>query len=1175
MRWWLKLLLALFLLAAVIGVGSYYYLFHMHGMEDIIAGQLTSMLRDHLPVKISVGEISGDLIEDIVFEDVSVRYDDSVGGGDLFVAKRITAAYKLSNLLNKTYLFQYVWLDSARLSLVTDSAGTIIFPHASPQTRTGETIAPDVTVDKVLLNQCMVTLTRPHDTLRVFDINWDGALKFENGTLAADIRQASLNSNRSAFRIPSLAGKITYASGKIATQDLTVTDKGGRLKVSGTYDVESRSGQMAFNADDADLKAISSIFGIDLAGTVDAYGNVSISGGEVSGTVALGGKFLMADLENLAVNFRFSKNHLYLDTIDGIALGSCALQGRAEFDLGARPEQYSASLELANFNLAKLVPNTFQSDLSGHIDLRGSSFKNDSLTLRIAAELTESTFDDYPIQTGSGAMVITTRSISFPDTFFVSYFENDFSVSGAVEYSGEINLAVEARLANLDRYRGKLFLDQPGGRGYGEAVISGPASDPHLDGFFASDSIWLYGLYGDSCDVSYHVQRFLSAPRGAVEARFFSGTLWQVPYDTAYTVLGLDSDVVHIDTVCAVSPDARAAAAGELRYLAYPQQLTIDTLTLSVLKQTLHNRGKIEIAVDSTGFDFQKAAIVSGPTMLMALGRVNYDESMHLALSADDIPVNNWLQLFRQDIPADGRASFRSDLSGSFRNPVFTLQAQFDSVSYDSLVLGDLRLAGRYQQLVFTLDSLLLESHPGHYAAHGMLNVDIDFTSDSLVVPLDQPFDISISAADSRFDLVTLLLPNVEDLQGNFLADFRLFGTPNNPHLEGTALLNNARLKYFDLAAIIYADSASVRMNDNQIIIDRIDTYVKNPRAATGKSYAYIDGVITVKSLSMMNYALDIDIPKGFPVKYDLDDIDGIVEGQLHIEGDTPPTVTGDLTVTSARYLVNFASAEEGSPLMMLLSGDKTWNLNINVEVLSNYWIRNDDIDAEFSGQLNVIRDSGNYRFIGEMEILRGRGFLFDKTFQIDPGSKVIYNNIDTLNPTLDITAYTKIAGISQSPDSTKQNIELGLHITGTLENPEFNTVGSEFGRSDILPLLVANYAANDTSQATTMTKIEQRVTGLVSSQVSQLGTRRLGVETFEIDPTYGGRFDPMKSTITIGGYLLPNTLPNFYVYGRSQVQKLGQEVGFEYRFNKSFMLEGLKDEEDLYHLNLKLKWEF
>ena len=1174
MRRWLKLLLIFVVLVVVIGVASYVYLFQMHGLEDIVAGQLSSMISKTWPLRITVGHISGDYFESVVLEDVSVRHRDSTDS-ELFTAKRITLEYKLSNLINRSYLFRYVWLDSAHLMLTADSSGRILLPKAQTQTTSTGSKTPDVTIDKLLLAQCAVTITRPRDTLELFNIFWDGALKVEDGTLATDIRQASLSSNRKALQLSSLAGKITYADGRVTTQDLTINEKDGRIKVSGMYDLRARAGQLTFNADDADLKAISSAFGVNLSGTVDAYGNLNLTDNKVSGHVALGGRFLMADLENLAVDFRYDKGRLYLDTINGIALGSCTLNGHAEFNLGVKPEQYSASLDIANFNLKHLLPNTFTSDLTGHLDLSGSSFKNDSLRLRIATTLNESSFDDYPIQTGSGTMIITTRDISFPDSFFVSYFENEFAVSGTVQYSGEMDLAVRAQLANLDRYRGKLFLDQPGGRGYGEATITGPSKDPHLDGYFVSDSVWLYGMYADSCDVSFHVQRFLSAQRGSVEARFFSGTLWDVAYDTAYTVLGLDSDIVHIDTAFAIGPDMRAVGSGELQHLVYPQHLAIDTLELALLKQTLYNRGKIEIAIDSAGFDFQKAAIISGPTMLMALGRIDYDESMRLAVSANDIPVDNWLRLFRQDIPADGRASFRSDISGNFRNPVFTLDARLDSLTYDSLVLGDVNISGRYGQQVFTLDSLLLESHPGHYFASGMLNVEIDFTSDSLIMPLDQPLDISISAEDTRFDLVTLLLPNVEDLQGHFRADFRLFGTPDNPHLEGTATLDSARLKYFDLTNIILADSASVRMKDNQIIIDRIDAYVENPKAATGRSYAYIDGAITVKSLSVMNYDVDIDISKGFPVKYDLDDIDGIVEGWLHIEGDTPPTVSGDLTVTSARYLVNFASEEEGSPLMMLLSGDKSWDLNINVDVLSNYWIKNDDIDAEFSGQLNIIRDSGNYRFIGEMEILRGRGFLFDKTFQIDPGSRVIYNDIDTLNPTLDITAYTKIVGVSQYPDSSNEQIELGLHITGTLENPEFNTVGDGFSRSDILPLLVANYAASDSNQAGAMTKIEQRMTGLVSSQVSQLGTRqlsRLGVETFEIDPSYGGKLDPLRSKVTLGFY----TSPNLYIYGRSQLsQKLGQEVGFEYRFNKSFMLEGLKDEEDLYHLNLKLKWEF
>jgi len=59
---------------------------------------------------------------------------------------------------------------------------------------------------------------------------------------------------------------------------------------------------------------------------------------------------------------------------------------------------------------------------------------------------------------------------------------------------------------------------------------------------------------------------------------------------------------------------------------------------------------------------------------------------------------------------------------------------------------------------------------------------------------------------------------------------------------------------------------------------------------------------------------------------------------------------------------------------------------------------------------------------------------------------------------------------------------------------------------------------------------------------------------------------------VTLGFY----TFQNLYIYGRSRLDVVqGQEVGFEYRFNKSLIFEGRKDEDELYHLDLKLHWEF
>jgi hypothetical protein len=438
---------------------------------------------------------------------------------------------------------------------------------------------------------------------------------------------------------------------------------------------------------------------------------------------------------------------------------------------------------------------------------------------------------------------------------------------------------------------------------------------------------------------------------------------------------------------------------------------------------------------------------------------------------------------------------------------------------------------------------------------------------------LDQPMDVQITAHDSRFDLVSLVLPSVEQLDGDFAADFGLSGTPNDPDLEGHAFVRKARLKYFDLVDTLFSDSLGVTMHNNRIRIDQARAYSPKP-----KYPILFNGEIIVKSLDNFYYDVDVSIPEPLRITYELEDIETTAKGNLHIGGDSPPLVTGDVELVSMRYLVNFAEPYEGSPIMTALTMDNSWDLNLSVDIPSNYWIKNDDIDAELAGQINLIREDGVMRFIGEMEIMRGRGFLFDKTFQLESGGLVVFEGNEVPNPRLDLIGHTRVSGVSQSPldneEVVREQIELCIHATGTLDVPEIDPCeGSQLSREDIVPLIVANYYESDSVTATG--RLEQSISGIVGSTISQIGGRglnKLGVETFEIDPYYEGEFDPLKARVLVGFY----TAPNLYIYGRSALTfESLQEVGFEYRFNKNFLMEGRSDEDQLYRLSLKLHWEF
>ena len=1181
MRRWKKIFLTFVILIVVIIGGGYLYLFQLGGIERIINGRIDSLIEARYPLQINIGRIKGNYFSDLVLKDVEVIYSDSNYHYRMLYAPRLNFSYSLANLWNKRYLFDFIAIDSADVTLIQDSTGRYILPDFSGSDKGDgqKKSLPVISIDDLKIKNTGVNLIRREDTLTFGNILFDVSIKSEVETYAINIRRLNFESNREEFNLASAGGKITYSDKNLVFQDLTFTSADSRLRATGIMGLEGPTGHVEFELDNIRLEDVSSFIGPNLKGLVDVTGNLTFDSTVLLGTVDVGGDLFFARFENLFVDFFYSDKLLVFDTLYGTIFGNCAIDGKGEIDFNQKPETYLLDARIKNFQLENLIKNVLPSDLSGHIVLNGEAFNSDDLVLDIDADLYESSFNEYSFHTANGNMTITTDSITFANPFTITYHENKFLIFGKIDYRNDVDLNIAAFLDNLDRYREKIFLDQPGGRGYAEIDLTGETRDPDMRGYFESDSLWLYGFYSDSFYADIDINGFLYGHRGEINLDYFSGGAWNIPFDSGHARLLLDSNLVIIDSVYLQNKLVSLTGHGVLDHVAYPQQMTLNRLNLTIIEQEFFNREDIYFEIDSSGFNFINAAIAGDEALLTATGRVNYDESMTLDIAVDKLPIEPWQSFFNLKSPIGGYLACTSKLGGTFLNPAIDLIGRIDSLTYfdekntgEVISLGDLSYNVSYHDSLVTIDSLLVLSEVGRYFAQGYFNVNLAFTAVGIERLPDLPFDIKITASDTLFDLVNVVMPSVEYMYGDFFADFRLSGTPNEPHLDGGAFLKNGRLKYFDIENLIYTDSVGVTMQDNKIVIDGVEAYVENKRKGGKKSYAYIEGEITVKSLDNLHYDLDISLPRELPFKYELDDIEGVVEGDLHVEGDMPPLVTGDLTLISTKYYVNFAEPDEGSPVMVALSGEDMWDLNINIDILSNYWIKNDDIDAELAGQINLIREKGEYRFIGEMEILRGKGYLFDKTFTIEPGSMVIFEDIEYPNPRLDIIATTRIPGVrfQENEEDTPEQIELILNITGTLDEPDLNPAeGSEFTNEDILPLIVMNYYSSDSTQASGA--IEERMTQLLASQVSQIGARRLGIETFEIDPVFQNG-DISNTRVTLGFY----TFQNLYIYGRSRLDVVqGQEVGFEYRFNKSLIFEGRKDEDELYHLDLKLHWEF
>jgi hypothetical protein len=806
MRPWLKWLLIV--VGAVLGllVAGYVYIFRLGGVEHYVEERVNEAIEKTGNLQITLDRIRGDFLTGLVIEGIAVEYVDSTRSFTLARVASATAEYALSDIWQGSLQFESVSLSGVELTMIRGDDGRWLVPL--PVTSSGgQGSSKPFSVRHLSISDAGITVHRDHDTLHLDDIDLVAAVNSDGTSLALDVQRLAYRSSDPSLSIDDLSGRATLTGDMLLFQDLLLVRGRTRLKATGTVDIKTLSGDIQLTVDGLILEHIQDLTGARLRGEVDLNGGVTFSKEALSGHLNIGGTLLFADLGNLSVDFTFSNKLLSLDSVYGTILGTCGVDGWGEVDFSSKPEEYHLSADIRNLNLRQIAPGTFDSDLTGRLELHGRSFSNTTMVLDLDVDLYESSFDQFPLQRAVGPMRVTTTSLTFPEPFLVDYFENRFETVGSIDYHGEMNLEVDATLANLDRYRGKLFIDQPGGRGHGRATLSGRTSDPDLAGRFWSDSLWVYGLYADSAWAEFGIDRFLGVRHGLVEVNLSSGAAWDIPYDSGYALISLDSTLVHLDSVGFISPYAKLVSRGLLDQTPYPWRLTLDTLTLSVFDRTYYNRSQMLIEIDTLGFNFVGTAIGKDQAIISANRRVNNDETMDLTVNVVGIPLAPWLQLFQYDYDVDGVVSGELTASGDFTSPSLDLNGTLDSVTYRGEALGRLVASARYKDREVTIDSVVMLSDGGRYRAEGRLAADLSFGSVDDDRLLDLPFDLNVTAhdTDSTFSLVPLLLSSVEYIGGEFHADLKLNGTPSAPHLDGQAFLKNGRMKYLDLAEFHHA----------------------------------------------------------------------------------------------------------------------------------------------------------------------------------------------------------------------------------------------------------------------------------------------------------------------------------------------------------------------------------
>ncbi len=1151
-------------------------LIRSHYLEKLVNRLLAERIASQYNLDITIGEIQGSFVGGFVLNDVNVRFLQKPDSITLAYFPSISINYQASNLWHKRWIIDSLRFHEPQLFLQRDTTGHWRLPKVEGGS-TGAGNALTWEVRRLIIDSATFHLGLGTKTLKWYDVNLTSSIKSEQGTLTLAVDTLRFNSDDGRLRVNRASGLATYSDRNLVLQNVAVVTDSSRLALSFLLQAQDTlQAEAVIDSARIHLPDVVSFLGSTLTGDMDLTGSVWRRHGLTGGDLLARGTFMGRKCDSLNASFQYDRGTLYLDSLHGRILDGCGIEGYGDLDLAARPQKYHLTALVDSFNLNHLVFNSFTSDLNGHMVLSGRGFNSQTMALDFDLNLAESRFDIYHFHRAAGQMTVSTDGLFISPGFEAFYYDNRFVFDGGLEYTGQMDITGRAELPRLADFTRQTFIDLPGGRGTADFGLTGKTADPDLSGEFRSDSVWLNGFFSRAFEARFDIASFIYSRRGTIGVAARNGDAWSFPYDSLWAGMRLDSNLLYIDSAFVANDFSRDWGRGVFDYLAYPQTLVLDSVNLELnAGRQFASDGAQRLRIDSSGFIFDRVQIRTADGRIGLVGRADYDESLSLTWEIDNMAVAPWVTLLNDSLDLSGSLSSTGRIEGRVANPVFSTQTGIDSLRYQSLLLGDVKAYVTYRDSTLQIDSCILLSPGGRHAASGEFPINLSVHSGHEFFDQREQ-KIRFHGRDSRLDLVSFFLPTVEYITGDFEAEVDLTGQPLKPHLNGTATLKNGVVKLVDLRDRLEQVDVKLTAADELVTLTKAEAIVPYNK---GKDAGHVtaSGTVRVNDINHFTYDLALNCA-GLPVNYEMGDFSGMADANLRVTGLTPPKVTGTIQMPHASYRENFTGEETGFSLLTALEGDKTWDLDLMLECPAGFWVKNSDIDAEFAGSINILRTAGIYNFLGTLEVIRGKYFLLDKVFQITPGGQITYDNIEEPDPKLALDVTTRIRSQNRYGEFESEGnytYDLDLRVTGTLNNPIISGGGGSVSTEDILPALLTNYRPSDIDSRGT-TPVTQRITigsvGMLASQVSRFGTRSLGVETFEIDPGLGKGFDPLATRLTIGGY----TLPNLYVFGSSTFDlQRGQEVGAEFRLGRHYVFEGRRDENNLYHLNLKLNWEY
>ncbi len=563
-----------------------------------------------------------------------------------------------------------------------------------------------------------------------------------------------------------------------------------------------------------------------------------------------------------------------------------------------------------------------------------------------------------------------------------------------------------------------------------------------------------------------------------------------------------------------------------------------------------------------------------------------------------NLDLGQWMQLARPDADIAGRVDSEIHLRGTAKEP--RIDGELVMKSGRFLEFGfqswrwDFHYADDQLRWNFRLQRDAKESMKGD----GYLPLHLTFTGDENRIYLDRPIRIQASTGGLSLAFLQTITSDVRKVDGRFVCDIRLENTLADPRPIGFLRVINGRFQipklgvdYRDLQVALTVDSSQIRLVQFELAGGRgrmeVQGGAEYERQGVESRLKSAEFVITAKNFQVTRHK----------------NLEAVIEGQARVFGGLEsPRFDGEIRVLRSRVnLSAFQNSElfdeeTGSPLLRVITREQETETDTGAVAASlrnpylealrgslkiyfprNTWLRDEDMNVEIQGQIDLVKSSPEFEHFGQIRVLRGSYDLYGKRFKIEKGVITFEGGLE-FNPTVEIEAKHVFRSLE------REKKELRLFISGRMFNPKlrFELDGREIEERDAIAYLLfrrsfdvltqgeRSQLAQEQSFLSTSTATSL-LAGLMAAQLSRTLGRELNLDVIDLQ----GDNDWRQATIVLGKYL---TNDLFLSYER-QVQ-LGQsdevvpeKVVLEYEITPFLLLQLTKG--DRKSTGFDLIWKF